>query len=469
MLNHEQHLSVTQKLTQKQVMTHQLIQSIKLMAIPLVDLQAAIYEEAEKNPALEIVRDEENMDAVSASNNKDEENPTTDTDPFSNSSDPGYQPPAREVADRKQQFLEGAVYREESLYDHLIDQLHLMDIDDVLVSLAERLIWNLDTDGFHREPPELMISKSEGNHLDEVLNIIRELEPMGCGCLNWSESLLIQATIRGDAPELFEKYINQGLPLMEKKKADDVRISLGITQDDWEDLENYIQILNPFPGRLYSPKTVQYIIPDLIVRQEKDEFSLVLNDEVLPVLRVDPELQKIMEDGVADKNTKRYISNYSRQARYFINSLSQRNNTLLKTAMAIVEFQREFFTGGPRFLKPLILKDVAEKIGYHETTVSRITTNKYIQTSWGLFSLKYFFTNSISGSGASGSRISKVAAKEIIKEILDDVGSEKRISDQKICNLLAKRGINLARRTVAKYRKELDSHATHAGQYRRRL
>ncbi len=439
------------------------------MAIPLAELQAAIYEEAEKNPALEIMRDEGNMDAMSTSNNKAEENPAAETDPFSNSSDPGYQPPAREAADRKQQFLEGTVYREESLYDHLIDQLHLMDIDDIRVSLAERLIWNLDSDGFHREPPELLVSKTEWNYLDEVLHTIRELEPMGCGCMNWSESLLIQAAIRGDAPELFEEYIKQALPLMEKKKAEEVRISLGITQDDWEDLENYIQILNPFPGRSYSPETVQYIIPDLIVRQEKDEFSLILNDEVLPVLRVDPEFQKIMEDGATDKNTKRYISNHSRQARYFINSLAQRNNTLLKTAMAIVEFQREFFTGGPRYLKPLILKDVAGAIGYHETTVSRITTNKFIQTAWGLFSLKYFFSNSISGSGASGSRISKVAAKEIIKEILDEVGNEKRISDQKICNLLAKRGINLARRTVAKYRKELDSLSIFAGQSGRRL
>ena len=186
------------------------------------------------------------------------------------------------------------------------------------------------------------------------------------------------------------------------------------------------------------------------------EQVLILNDEVIPVLRVDPAFEQMKEEAAGDKEAKRFISDHSRDARYFINSLVQRENTLLKTAYAIVEFQRDFFSGGPRFLKPLTLKAVAAEIGVHEATVSRITTNKYIQTEWGLFELKYFFTNSISGAGSSGSRVSKVAAKEVIKEILSETGSNKRISDQKICDLLARRGINLARRTVAKYRNELD-------------
>jgi RNA polymerase sigma-54 factor len=246
------------------------------------------------------------------------------------------------------------------------------------------------------------------------------------------------------------------LRLLEKKRSEDVRSSMKISREDWEDFEEYIRTLNPFPGRLYSRDSPQYIIPDLVVKKEEGEYVLILNDEVLPVLRVDPEFEKISEEAGDNKDARRFISDHSREARYFINSLAQRENTLLKAARSIVEFQRDFFSGGPRFLKPLTLKDVAGEIGVHEATVSRITTNKYIQTDWGLFELKYFFTNSISGAGSSGSRVSKVAAKEVIKEILAEAAPEKRLSDQKLSDLLARRGINLARRTVAKYRNELD-------------
>jgi RNA polymerase sigma-54 factor len=243
---------------------------------------------------------------------------------------------------------------------------------------------------------------------------------------------------------------------LKKKRPEEVRSRLGISKDDWEDFEEYIRTLNPFPGRLYATEAAQYIIPDLVVRKDEGEYVLILNDEVLPVLRVDPEFERIRDEAGDDKDARRFISDHSREARYFINSLVQRENTLLKAARSIVEFQRDFFIGGPRFLKPLTLKDVAGEIGVHEATVSRITTNKYVQTDWGLFELKYFFTNSISGAGSSGSRVSKVAAKEVIKDILAEADPNQKISDQKLSDLLARRGINLARRTVAKYRKELD-------------
>ncbi|RKX76964.1 MAG: RNA polymerase sigma-54 factor, partial [Spirochaetes bacterium] len=322
--------------------------------------------------------------------------------------------------------------------------------------LAEQIIWNLDEDGFHRESPDLLAKSVENGILDKALKVVRSMEPLGCACAEWRESLLVQAEIRADGPENFEHFVMNALPLMEKKRPEDVRSSMKISREDWEDFEEYIRTLNPFPGRLYSTETPQYIIPDLEVRELEGEHVLVLNDEVLPVLRVDPDFEKLSDETGSDKDARRFISDHSREARYFINSLAQRDNTLLKAARSIVEFQRDFFSGGPRFLKPLTLKDVAGEIGVHEATVSRITTNKYIQTDWGLFELKFFFTNSISGAGSSGSRVSKVAAKEVIKEILAETEPQKRLSDQKLSNLLARRGINLARRTVAKYRNELD-------------
>ncbi|MDF1569065.1 MAG: RNA polymerase factor sigma-54 [Spirochaetaceae bacterium] len=452
-----QRLTTTQSLAQKQVITQKLIQSIKLMAMPLTELRETIQLEVEKNPALEVVREAGEVDAPSLDENRTREDRVTETDPFDNSSDPGYQPAPKGDPDSKQRFLEGAVSREKSLHDHLIDQLRLMKGGSDVANLAEKIIWNLDGDGFHQEDPALLAgTDSDSGILKDALNLVRGMDPLGCGCADWKESLLVQATIRGDGPEEFALFVNDALPLLETKRPEDVRSRLGISKDDWEDFEEYIRTLNPFPGRLYATEAAQYIIPDLVVRKDEGEYVLILNDEVLPVLRVDPEFERIRDEAGDDKDARRFVSDHSREARYFINSLVQRENTLLKAARSIVEFQRDFFIGGPRFLKPLTLKDVAGEIGVHEATVSRITTNKYVQTDWGLFELKYFFTNSISGAGSSGSRVSKVAAKEVIKEILAETDPNQKISDQKLSDLLARRGINLARRTVAKYRKELD-------------
>ena len=452
-----QRLTTTQSLAQKQVITQKLIQSIKLMAMPLTELRETIQMEVEKNPALEVVREAGEVDAPSADENRTREDRVTESDPFDNSSDPGYQPAPKGDPDSKQRFLEGAVSREKSLHDHLIDQLRLMNVGSEVANLAEKIIWNLDGDGFHQEDPALLAgTDSDSGILKDALNLVRGMDPLGCGCADWKESLLVQANFRGDGPEEFPLFVNDALSLLEKKRPEEVRSRLDISKDDWEDFEEYIRTLNPFPGRLYATEAAQYIIPDLVVRKDEGEYVLILNDEVLPVLRVDPEFERIRDEAGDDKDARRFISDHSREARYFINSLVQRENTLLKAARSIVEFQRDFFIGGPRFLKPLTLKDVAGEIGVHEATVSRITTNKYVQTDWGLFELKYFFTNSISGAGSSGSRVSKVAAKEVIKDILAEADPNQKISDQKLSDLLARRGINLARRTVAKYRKELD-------------
>ena len=450
-----QRLTTSQSLAQKQVITQKLIQSIRLMAMPLAELRETIHEEADKNPALEVVREAGEVDTPPISENTLPES-LGETDLFADSSDPGYQPLPKGDPDSKRRFIEGALSRRKSLHDHLLDQLRLLRLPPSTARLAESIIWNLNSDGFHREPPELLASEADTHALKAALTIIPELEPIGCACSNWRESLIHQARIRGDAPGQFERFVRIALPRMETGKPNDVRAALKFSRDDWEDLNTYITVLNPFPGRLYAADSAQYIVPDLVVRNDEGEHVLILNDEILPVIRLNPEFESVKTETAAGRDAKKFIAEHSREARYFINSLAQRDNTLLKVAHSVVEFQRDFFFRGPRALKPLTLKDVAAEIGVHEATVSRITTNKYVQTDWGLFELKYFFTNSISGAGSSGSRVSKVAAKEVIREIITESGAEKRISDQKVCDLLARRGINLARRTVAKYRKELD-------------
>ncbi len=451
-----QRLSIAHKVTQKQIISHQIIQSIKLMSMSRAELQEAIHEEVEKNPALEVVQEAGETDVPAMTEAVTDEYQEMDSELYSGASDPGSQPLSEIDSNSKQSFLEGAVSRNETLYDHLINQLRLINIDTDTMNLAEQIIYNLDENGFHREPPSLFLKGTEKDKIQYTLSLVQNLDPIGCACKDWSESLLVQARIRGDSPRLFETFINKALPVMEIQSSEEVRSSSGISLDEWEDLEEYIRVLNPFPGRLYSADSIQYLIPDLIVRCEEGEHVLVLNDEALPVLRLDHDFEKIKNGKIADKNAERYINEHFQKAHHFIGSLAQRDKTLLKAAQAIVEYQQEFFTDGPRGLKPLTLKDVAERIGVHEATVSRITSNKCIQTEWGLFELKFFFTNSISGSGTSGSSVSKVAAKEMIREILKEIDSEKKVSDQKISNLLARRGIRLARRTVAKYRKELD-------------
>jgi len=191
-----------------------------------------------------------------------------------------------------------------------------------------------------------------------------------------------------------------------------------------------------------------------MVTIKNGEFILVLNDEEIPVLGISPFFEET-QNIKGEKTTQQYVKNSIRDAKWFINSIHLRNKTLVRIATVIVEFQRNFFIKGPKYLVPLTLKDVAEEVKVHETTVSRISNAKYMQTEWGIFPIKYFFTNSISGAGSDGSRFSKEGVKEIIRELLEEDTSDKNLSDQKISNLLKLQGIKIARRTVAKYRSEL--------------
>jgi len=229
--------------------------------------------------------------------------------------------------------------------------------------------------------------------------------------------------------------------------------------EDVEEAREFIKGLTPFPGRLFSADQVTYVIPDLMVVLRDNQFVIIMNDEEIPVLGVSDGFTDIAKD--SEKDVKRFVRAKVKDARWFIQSIRQRNATLLKVARAIIEFQRDYFLKGAKYLVPLTLKDIAAEVGVHEATVSRITTSKYMQTEWGIYELKYFFTNSISGAGSTGSRFSKEGVKEVIREILEDEATVKHLSDQGIADLLASRGIKLARRTVAKYRKELDIYSSY--------
>lgn len=432
-------------------MSPQLLQSINLLALPLQNLKLKIKEEVDKNPALDYINENQALSFDEIVEKKRE-----DYDPFENSSDSGYGHTKWQGNDNsKRQFMEGAISREESLQEHLIPQLHIQPITDKEIEIGELLIYNLDSNGFHLERTENLINETDLPILEKVKSIIQQLDPIGTCTTDYIESLLVQTRILGDAPEGSELIIGEYLELLNRGKYQEITKKTGIDHDTVLEILNYIRYLDPFPGREFSFEKPSYVIPDLIVKKRDGDFFLTINEEEIPVLQVNSYFEELInkesgEKGKDQKEIDRFVNSNVRDAKWFINTISLWNSTLLKTSRAIVEFQRDFFRKGPKYLVPLTLKDIANEIGMNESTISRISRGKYIQTEWGVFELKYFFSNEVSSGN------SKTAVKEIIKEIIAESKSEKKLSDQKISDLLKMRGINIARRTVAKYRKELD-------------
>ena len=434
-------------------MNPQLFQSIQLMALPIQELKFRIEEELQANPALEVVEDNSTVSIEESESGQQSE----EYDYFEDSSDPGYTQSGYddEASENKHRFMEGALSTPESLHDHLLWQLRLQPITEEEFQVGEIIILNLDNNGFHEEPLESLFEDEQRPLVEKMVSIIQGFEPIGTCVADYRESLLVQAKLDDSRPEATDAIIEEHLEMLERGKHEEIAKKLRIDVSDVEEARQFIKGLTPFPGRLFSSDKPTYVIPDLMVVMRDGQFVLLVNDEEIPVLGVSDSFAEMAKSESA-RDVKRFVKSKVKDARWFIQSIRQRNETLRKTALAIVEFQRDFFLKGPKYLVPLTLKDIAGEVGVHEATISRITTGKYVQTEWGIFELKYFFTNSISGAGSTGSRYSKEGVKQVIKEILEEESGKEHLSDQGIADLLAARGIKLARRTVAKYRKELD-------------
>ncbi len=441
---------------QRQKLSPQMIQSIKLLAMPLQELKEQIQQEIEANPALEVVSDASTVSLESLPEREPREG--EDSSPFENSSDPGFSSHSGADDDSKRMFIEGAIARSETLQEHLLWQLRLQRIDEGRRALGEALIQNLDDDGFHKEDPYILIPSTPKAEMDKIMSLVRGFEPAGTACIDYRESLLVQANLAGNAPDAAITILRDHVELLEKGKHTEIQKRLKLAEGRLQEALAFIKTLAPFPGRAYSTEEPRYVLPDIMVKLKDGDFVIVLNDEEIPVLGIDPFFNSLAGrsevERKQDRTTSAYVRDNIKQAKFFIHSIHQRNQTLLKVARAVVEYQRAFFAEGPKCLSPLTLKDVAEDIGVHETTVSRIANRKYMQTDWGIFELRYFFTNSISGAGSQGSSFSKEGVKQVIKEIIE--AEEATLSDHDIVDVLARKGIRLARRTVAKYRGELD-------------
>jgi RNA polymerase sigma-54 factor len=436
-------LSQEQRLSQR--MSPQLIQSVKLMELPVADLRDRIEEELERNPALEVLEDKALV-----------------------SLDTMYKRRRGEaVSDGWRQFIEGALTRGETLQEHLLWQLRLQVTDGRTREAGERLIQNIDDDGFNLEPPESLFTGADGigaAALEKALDVVRRLEPAGCCTSGYGEALAVQAGIAyGSGVAEGIRRIIPCLAEIERGKLQAAALKTGFGERKIAALFEKIKALSPFPGRQWAEAgadRTRFVVPDVQVVRRDGEFSIILNDEEIPVLGIQPFFLKQTETKAGLRGAARDFARENvKEARWFIQSINRRNHTLLRVTRAILEFQRGFFTDGPKYLSPLTLRDVACELDVHETTVSRAANGKYMQTDWGIFEIRHFFCNSISGKGSMGSRYSREGVKEMIREMLKDEGSRqqgRRLSDMDIARQLEKRGIKLSRRTVSKYRNQLD-------------
>jgi len=443
--------------SQRFAMNPQLFQSIKMMELPIIDLREKIEEELERNPALEVLEDKTTVSIDDAPDSKGEE-----YEYFESTSDSGYITSGGEAAaDAKRRFIEGALSHPETLQEHLLWQLRLESVDEEVRRIAELLIQNLDEDGFHKEPVELLLKNEEPSLIATALKVVRSLDPAGTCTSDYRESLEVQLGLLPEVPKGAREAISH-LELLEKGNTAEAAKRMGCTEEELTRIFEVFKELSPFPGRFFFSGETRYVVPDIQVVKKEGDFVIILNEEEIPVLGINPFFMKVAakprsieeRNKEEEKPARDFVRENIREARWFINSINQRNHTLLKVARAIVEFQRAFFMEGPKYIAPLTLRDISEEIGLHETTVSRAANGKYMQTEWGIFELRHFFTNSITGTGSGGSRYSKEGVKEIIKDILES--DETRLSDKDIVELLQEKGITLARRTVAKYRNELD-------------
>jgi len=433
---------------QRLKMNPQLLLSIKLMELPVAELRERIEQELERNPALELIEDKSTVPLNETESNRKEE-----YDYFETTSDPGRN---EQASEEHRLFIEGVLTRSETLQEHLLWQLQLEPgVDKDLKQTAETLIQNLNDDGFHKEKPESLFPDTHPK-LNEAMELVQKLDPAGCCTSDFRQSLIVQITLSDDAPvemPIIKKILDE-LELLEREKYNVLAKKTGINEEKTRQICEYIKKFSPFPGHAFasSLNEVRYVVPDIKVIRDENEFTINLNDEAFPVLGINPYFEEFGNS--ADKAAREFARENIREARLFINHLSQRSQTLIRVANAVLEFQRSFFINGPKYLSPLTLGDIAKELDVHETTVSRTANGKYMQTEWGIYEIRYFFTNSISGAGSSGSQYSKESVKEIIKEIIK--AENRLLSDQDISALLNKKGIALARRTVAKYRKELD-------------
>jgi RNA polymerase sigma-54 factor len=358
--------------------------------------------------------------------------------------------------------LENIVSKSPSLWDHLNWQANLTFFDPADRETAQVVIGNINEDGYLSSSEE-DLAKMAGADLERVRQVrdkIRMFDPVGSGSIDLREALLAQMDHLKIDDEITRQIVNTHLPLLEKSDFLQLAKVLNI---GLQDVKNHIEVikrLDPTPGRKYSQEKTTYALPDIVVTKEDDQLIVSLNDEGLPRLRINAYYRKLLAKAAMENiEAYQFLKDKLKKALWFLRSLDQRDQTVFKVAKYIVERQREFFEKGMDYIKPLTLMEIAREIGVHESTVGRVVANKFMTTPWGVFPLKYFFHKSLVGD--FGEEISSLKIKEKIKKLVEGEDKSRPLSDIEIEDILAKNNLKIARRTVAKYRKQLKIAPSH--------
>jgi RNA polymerase sigma-54 factor len=442
----KQHL----KLAQQLIMTPQLQQAIKLLQLSRIELQEYITNELESNPLLEgetvTVRDESPKSQIEREQFKQKWDAYLET--YGQDNIPYYE-------DDERPSIESTTSKPEGLLDHLLWQLRLNDFSDGEKEVAIFIIGNLDHNGYLSMDIESICqaTQAEPEVVESALSKVQRFDPIGIAARDLKDCLKIQARSLGLEDTLVWWIIDSHLEELQTKNYNKIAQELSSTVEEVAQAARIIVNMEPRPARDYMDEPPQYIVPDVYVVKIKDEYVVLLNEEDLPMLKLNREYQNMMKSDNMGKMAKDYLCDCYKSAQWLLKSIQQRQNTLCKVTESIVRFQQEFFDNGITCLKPLVLRDVADDVGMHESTISRVTSNKYVHTPQGTFELKYFFNSGISKS--DGSFIASQSVKTDIENIIKAEDPKHPLSDQAIAQKLKVKGVKIARRTVAKYRELL--------------
>ena len=487
-----QSLQLSQRLTQSLILAPQLQQSLALLQAPTLELKALVEQELQQNPVLEEVAapepdlsDQSAADDSEAPAAADAAEPSGDTtfetaqekaveapvddfqvefdrlvqldqewrDHFSQTNIPIRQTPEEE---ERRQFMLDSLVAGTSLAQALMEQLRDTDLTEEQRSLAEMIIGNIDDYGYLKATVEELATSTNQplEKISEVLKVIQTFDPPGVGAANLQECLLLQLERTSQQDTLEYRIVHDFMEALGKRRVPEIARGTGRSIEEVQNALGRIARLEPRPGRAFLPDTDQYVLPEVFVQRVGNDFTVTTNDEHIPHLRISNIYKDLMSQSGNSAEVKNYIREKIRAGKFLIKSLHQRQQTILNIGKEIVKRQREFMEKGVAHLKPMTMAQVAEVVGVHETTVSRAVSAKYIQTPQGVFEMKFFFTAGL--QTASGDGVSNTSVKDMIAEIFKSEDTTKPLSDQEVVKMLADKGITIARRTVAKYRGELN-------------
>jgi RNA polymerase sigma-54 factor len=452
------------KLVQKLILTPSLQQAIKLLPMSTLELSELLNQEMVENPMLEEVPTEELQPVEAAPEKQEEKKPDKEKGDtwddqdyeyfFGDYLDDGYRP--RTPTEVKElPPIENTLSSSASLSDHLLWQLSMQTDEPVVREIGEAIIGNLDDDGYLVATVEELAEMGPWSteDVERALDLVHKLDPIGVAARDLQECLLLQLRNEGGDP-VAERIVTDHMRLLQNHQVQELARKLGISIDELKVHIERIRQLDPKPGSRLNQSQSQYVIPDVYVVKVEEQYVALLNEEGLPQLRISPMYRRLLDKGAENTDeTRAYVKDKFRSALWLIKSVEQRQKTIHKVATSIINFQRDFLDHGIEYLRPLVLRDVANDIGMHESTVSRVVTNKYMHTPQGVFELKYFFHSGIASS--YGEAVSSVTIKQRIRKIIEQEDPRKPLSDSKIVSILQREGLELARRTIAKYREEL--------------